>query len=81
LQVTSRRINFIVDNNETSTTVDGLNFDSPVGNQRKERIEVPLDFCERNEGKLNIAKDGFVRDDHGKGITVRFLKIKNKFTF
>ncbi|KAK2407273.1 WD-40 repeat family protein / beige protein [Trifolium repens] len=36
-QVTSRRINFIVDNNETSPTVDGLNFNSAVGDQGKNR--------------------------------------------
>nr|XP_027192624.1 BEACH domain-containing protein C2-like isoform X2 [Cicer arietinum] len=30
-QVTSRRINFLVDNNETGPTMDGLNFNSAVG--------------------------------------------------
>ncbi|XP_027353371.1 BEACH domain-containing protein C2 [Abrus precatorius] len=37
-QVTSRRINFIVDNNsETSTTMDGLDSSSEPGNQEKDR--------------------------------------------
>ncbi|CAL0324546.1 unnamed protein product [Lupinus luteus] len=36
-QVTSRRINFIVDNRESSTMRDGLNFSSDIGDQEKDR--------------------------------------------
>ncbi|KAK7340142.1 hypothetical protein VNO77_20836 [Canavalia gladiata] len=36
-QVTSRRINFIVDKSETSTTMDGLDSSSEAGNQEKDR--------------------------------------------
>ncbi|CAL0329601.1 unnamed protein product [Lupinus luteus] len=36
-QVTSRRINFIVDNHEASTMKDGLNFSYDIGDQEKDR--------------------------------------------
>ncbi|XP_061347009.1 BEACH domain-containing protein C2-like [Gastrolobium bilobum] len=36
-QVTNRRINFIVDKSETSTTMDGLNFGFEAGDQEKDR--------------------------------------------
>ncbi|XP_068488432.1 BEACH domain-containing protein C2 isoform X2 [Phaseolus vulgaris] len=36
-QVTNRRINFIVDNSETSTTMDGSNSDVEAGKQEKDR--------------------------------------------
>jgi len=33
-----------------------------------------MDYCRRNEEELRIRKNGFVRDNHGKGIAIRILK-------
>lgn len=37
-------------------------------------MEVHLDYYRRNEEQLRIQKNGFFRDNHKRGVGIRFLK-------